>query len=270
MSLKSAVIGVACLLATASSVLAADPTLDTSDWAAFYRSFRTLVQSHTDPSISSAEGTQLLGSFLTASLPPTDRMNTIQALVVAAATTAGMTKQSPQVLALLQPLNGKTAAEIIAMLQNMPPAQPAPSNTSPVLDKVTLADVQTAMQNDGFKAKLVHDQHGDFLQSSTAGAGFSVNLDGCGPNPGDSCDVVVFASGAWIAGPDLTLAKLNAFNDKSVFGWGTPYQAAGDGKYYFNYRAVVAGGVTTDWLANTTDRFSSALERFALFMDPGE
>jgi hypothetical protein len=260
MSWKVAVLTTACLFAGLSGSFADEPKLDTSDLAAFNLSV-SAMKNLNDPAVRKT----FLAAIVAAAFPTPDKMSPAQAM---AAMTVEM-GPSPELIAAMKPLNGMTFDQMFAAIKQSPSASamPAATATPPIIQNVTLADIQKALQDDGYKAVVSKGASGDYVSSATGGESFLVSLDACGDSAAVPCAVVVFASTGQQDEPPMTLDELNALNDKDIYGWGTTYKAD-DGRYYLTYRASLAGGVTETWIQSTAERYGKSLQKFASIETP--
>jgi Putative bacterial sensory transduction regulator len=250
-----------CLLVSTSVCFADEARLDASSFENFQSSMQKMSYGQTDVDRKKFMDLALRGAF-----PSVDQMNPVQAMIVLGlGMQAGMAVDTSALLADIKPYEGMTQAEFIAALEAAPPI--TPPGVPDILATVTLENLRDVLQDEGYKAKLTTDKGGDFIASSTGGAAFFINLDGCSETSPHDCSVIVFESAAWKPAAPMTLAAMNTLSGDSLFGWGTTYAAADDGTYSLTYRASLEGGVTKAWIEDTTTRFGTALEKFAVAMD---
>jgi hypothetical protein len=154
---------------------------------------------------------------------------------------------------------GLAVAAILAV------AQPAFAAGTSTLDTVSLKDITSALQNQGFKAQSKTDKNGDYIESASGGQAFYVYLANCDSGTNNNCKTVVFESGGWTKN-NITQDAVNAWVDKNSKGWAVVYQAQDDKRWYLNYRASIVGGVTNGWLEDTSNQFATEMQYFNDFM----
>jgi hypothetical protein len=151
------------------------------------------------------------------------------------------------------PAGGAAGAPDTTNTEN--PAATPTTECPPLFNGVTVDEAADLIRDAGYKARLLNDENGPYIESKAGGQLFNVYFYGCDGDP-QRCLQVMFQ--IRLTTTEEQQKKALEYDVKKVFG-----RAYNDGDTtYLDYAMHLNGGVTGDYFKNNVDLWKNVVAEF--------
>lgn len=137
---------------------------------------------------------------------------------------------------------------------------------TPVLENISIGDLQTLLQDMGYRAETVTSDGNPYLKSTAGGYYWFVNFYDCADaTTSASCRSIEFVSASFTATPRPTADAMETWNRDNWWAFGV-YDSTNGQPYLRSYFSTT-GGVSEAFIKNMVDLWDWRLGEFVKFID---